>query len=119
MRKKGDAYEQKACQYLQNTGYTVLCQNYHSRYGEIDIIATKDDTLVFFEVRARKISRYGTAGDTITLQKRQKIIKTATDFLGKHDAYQNFAARFDVILFDITKNSHQDRMEHIVGAFWA
>ena len=35
--------EEQAEKYLQQQGYTILCRNFHSRYGEIDLIVTKDE----------------------------------------------------------------------------
>lgn len=46
-REIGSAYEQKAVEYLEKHGYSIVGQNYFCRYGEIDIIAKKDDVLVF------------------------------------------------------------------------
>ena len=35
--------EEQAALYLQKQGYNLLCRNFHSRYGEIDLIVQKDD----------------------------------------------------------------------------
>ena len=50
-REIGSVYEQKAVEYLEEHGYIIVGQNYFCRYGEIDIIAKKDDVLVFVEVK--------------------------------------------------------------------
>ena len=37
--------EEHAALYLKDLGYQIIARNYRSRYGEIDIIAQKDDTI--------------------------------------------------------------------------
>lgn len=54
-------------------GYSIIERNFHSRFGEIDIIASKEDTLHFFEV---KYSKNYDPIERITPSKLKKIIKT-------------------------------------------
>jgi len=65
--------ETRAVEYLKKSGYSILKRNFHSRFGEIDIVAKKDDILHFFEV---KYSKDYDALTRITPKKLQKIIKT-------------------------------------------
>ena len=50
----GNYGETLACEHLEKNGYLVLERNFHSRHGEIDIIARKDEYLVFIEVKTRR-----------------------------------------------------------------
>ena len=50
---KGLAGEVLAARFLREKGYTILSSNYHSRFGEIDIIANDGPYIVFVEVKAR------------------------------------------------------------------
>lgn len=51
MRKKiGNQGEEIAARYLQQQGYRILRRNYHSRYGEIDIICEYQRVIIFVEV---------------------------------------------------------------------
>ena len=43
-----------AATFLLNQGLKLIAQNYHCRYGEIDLIVQDAKTLVFVEVRLRK-----------------------------------------------------------------
>ena len=43
--------EDKACAFLKKQGFKILKRNFHSKFGEIDIIATKDEILHFIEVK--------------------------------------------------------------------
>lgn len=69
--------EDLAVTYLQKKGYQIIERNFRKRYGEIDIIAQKDDTLVFVEVKTRKSAQFGTPFEAITYWKLKSLIKTA------------------------------------------
>jgi len=81
-RAKGNIAEAKAVAYLQENGYRVVEQNFYSRFGEIDIIATKEDTLHFIEVKSGV--DYETALQNITPTKLSRIIKTLHIYLKKN-----------------------------------
>ncbi|WP_336943062.1 YraN family protein [Acinetobacter modestus] len=95
--------EQKARELLELENYQYVNQNYHSRYGEIDLIVRSGKELVFVEVKARSSGSYATACEVITSAQQRKIIKTAQFFLQKHPNYDDFDCRFDVICFDFPK----------------
>ena len=48
----GDKGEKIAAEYISDRGYEVLDRNYHTRYGEIDLVARDGDDLIFVEVKA-------------------------------------------------------------------
>ena len=70
---KGKEAEDKASSFLEANGYMILDRNFHSKFGEIDIIAQKENILHFCEV---KFSEKYDPLIQITPQKMQKIIKT-------------------------------------------
>ncbi len=72
--------EDRAVEYLSNLRYSIVCRNFHSRFGEIDIVAKKDDILHFIEV---KYSKDYDALARITAKKLQKIIKTINYYMYK------------------------------------
>ena len=71
--QEGLEAEEKASSYLQKEGYSILARNFHSKFGEIDIIALQDNTLHFCEV---KFSKKYDPITRITASKMAKIIKT-------------------------------------------
>ncbi|MFI3116257.1 MAG: YraN family protein [Clostridia bacterium] len=87
--------EDRAVEFLEKQGIEIHSRNYHSRYGEIDIIAIENDILAFIEVKTRKSTDFGTASEYVTPKKQQKIIKTATLFLMETDL--DLQPRFDII----------------------
>ncbi len=63
----GQKGENIATDYLKRHGYKVLDRNFRSRrWGEIDIVAVDDDTLVFVEVKTRVGTQYGEPVEAVT-----------------------------------------------------
>lgn len=78
MLKFGLAGEDRACKYLKKEGLKIENRNFHSRFGEIDIVASDEKTLHFIEV---KTSLNYDPIDRITPQKYEKILKTIDFYL--------------------------------------
>ena len=91
----GVKYEQQALAFLKRQGLLLVCQNFYCRFGEIDLIMSDQDTLVFIEVRYRKNQNYGGATGSVTYQKQKKLIKTARHYLSQLDSEPY--CRFDVV----------------------
>ena len=53
-REKGTVYENMAASYLEEKGYQILEKNFYSHFGEIDLIAKKEEVIIFVEVKYRK-----------------------------------------------------------------
>lgn len=93
----GQAQETKAASYLRAQGLKLLCKNYRSRYGEIDLIMVDSHTLVFVEVRYRRSENFGSAIESVTANKQKKIRLTAEHYLQAQPRLQHSNCRFDVI----------------------
>jgi len=94
--ERGDLHEKIACDYLKSHGLKLLATNYHSRFGEIDLIMQEKEVLVFVEVRYRSRSNFGGAAMSVTPGKQRKITLTALQFLQKNNK-TNHQCRFDVV----------------------
>jgi putative endonuclease len=81
MSSVGTTGESLALQYLRNKGFSFVEKNYRTRFGEIDLIVKKDNTLVFVEVKTRKDTFKGQPYEAITLRKRRHILKVAQYYL--------------------------------------
>ena len=88
--------EDLAARHLKKQGYRLLCKNYRTRFGEIDIIAKDGDTIVFVEVKSRRTSSFGHPKYAITPEKQKRISKTALYYL-KTTRQNHCRARFDVV----------------------
>ncbi len=80
-RAKGNMAEDKACKFLLNAGYSIVERNFYSRFGEVDIIAMKDDVLHFIEVKSGV--DYESAVQNITPKKLSRLIKTTHVYMKK------------------------------------
>jgi putative endonuclease len=83
-----------ACLWLLLKGYRVISRRFHSKFGEIDIIAKKGKYLVFVEVKARKNKKL--CAHAITYTKQQKMLKAIRYFLKIHSK-KNEQIRIDAI----------------------
>jgi putative endonuclease len=81
-RAKGNLAEDRACIFLQENGFLIMERNFYSRFGEIDVIATKDEVLHFIEVKSGL--DYESAVQNITSQKLSRLIKTAYVYMKKN-----------------------------------
>ena len=106
--------ELAAKRYLKKKGYKILKTNYQCRFGELDIIALKDDCLVFCEVKTRSEGMIAPPQESVNHSKQQKMIKTALFFLQQHKSFMN--SRFDVIAITAKKDG-QLQIEHLENVF--
>lgn len=73
-KAKGNIAEDRACEYLRSQGYRIIDRNFYNRFGEIDIIAFKDNVLHYVEVKSGVT--YEAAVNNITRSKLQKLNRT-------------------------------------------
>ena len=93
----GKVGEQLTVQYLQENKYDIICKNYFTKKGEIDIIAVKQNTISFIEVKTRSNFKYGNPVDAVNYSKVKHIVNTAKIFLYKNIKYSNYEINIDVI----------------------
>ena len=95
---------EKICySYLCEKGFKVICKNYKSLYGEIDLIAVKGENIYFIEVKLRSDNCGYCPKEAVDLKKQKKIIKTAVCFNQKHK--NNYQMRFVVMEVLRSRNS--------------
>lgn len=114
-RKLGKWIEDEVCHYLQNKGLILITVNYHSHYGEIDLIMRDQEYLVFIEVRMRNNISYAHSIESVTLTKQKKIIKTATLYLQKQKLLNKIPCRFDIV--GVAYQNEQLKFDWIKNAF--
>lgn len=104
--------EDIATNYLQKKGYRILERNFRKGYGEIDIIAVKDNTLVFVEVKTRKSNSYGTPLESITHWKIRPLVRTAEFYAQLHPKLPQLL-RIDAISVILQSNDEISTIEHV------
>jgi len=92
--RRGRNAEKIARIYLRLKGYRILSSRYKTKMGEIDIVATRGNYIVFIEVKAR--ANLDTALDSIAYKQRRRIEKAASLWLKQHRD-ETCSPRFDVI----------------------
>ncbi|MGN0327337.1 MAG: YraN family protein [Lachnospira sp.] len=110
-RQTGSNYENLACNYLIKSGYEIIERNYRCKTSEIDIIAKKDNWIVFVEVKYRSSHDYGVSIEAVNIRKQMRIRKAAEIYLITHYKHMDIPCRFDVIGID------GDKITHIKNAF--
>ncbi len=114
LNNAGVAAEALAATFLAENGLKLITQNYHCRYGEIDLIMQDGKSLVFVEVKLRTSSQFGGAAASITPQKQQKMILTAQHYL-QTQKLTDVPCRFDAVLITgkILKSTDLQQIEWI------
>ena len=92
----GKLGEDCAAKFLEAEGYTIVERNFRIRSAEIDIIARRDNLIIFVEVKARSNIRHGLPVEAVNLRKQKKIIEAAGVFL-QDENFCDCACRFDVV----------------------
>lgn len=111
----GKLGEKLASMYLQKKGYKIIAMNYHGRWGELDIVAGKDQKLVFVEVKTRKGSNFGPGSEAFDWQKKKRLLRTIGQFL-KHNSLlkvESNAWQLDLIEIEFSpRNQEKGTIKH-------
>lgn len=87
--------EAVAAEYLRKKNYKILASGFHSRFGEIDLIARNRRYLVFVEVKQRRSDRFAQAREFVDRNKQDRLRMTASIYLSQNPT--NLQPRFDVV----------------------
>lgn len=117
-RETGRQQEARVCEFLERCGYEILEQNFYSRFGEIDIIARRDGTLVFVEVKYRRSTQNGLPEEAVDRKKRLKIIRTADYYRVRKRVPEDVPCRFDVICVCTGTITHHENAFDYGGDLW-
>lgn len=107
--------ENVACQCLEKQGFCIIQRNFKCKVGEIDIIATDKNELVFIEVKTRCSRQYGEAREAVT-EVKKKHIKKATEFYIHTNRLENCCVRFDVM--ELYLKNDKFYIQHIKNTLW-
>ncbi len=114
-RTLGAIGENHAAYYLHQKKYKIIDRNYHfSRFGEIDIIASRDDVLSFVEVKTLRSDNFGLPEEKVDEAKQTQLYKIAEAYLAEK-ALEDMNCRFDIISIIIKNNKFN--IKHIEDAF--
>lgn len=115
---RGKNGEDRVANFLRKNGYAVIGRNYQCRFGEIDIIAEKDEYIIFVEVKTRKENSFVSPAEAVDSKKQQRMILTAEDYISKTKC--ELQPRFDVaevIVSKKTDGAEKYSLNYIKNAF--
>lgn len=112
-RPVGDAGEDLAVAFLVARGVDVLARNVRYADAEIDIVGALPGLVLFIEVKRRRGSSAGLAGEAITFRKRRRLITAASRWLADNPSASFRNVRFDVVTVD----GEPPAIAWITGAF--
>jgi putative endonuclease len=87
--------EDQAAWWYIHHGYQIVERNWHSRSGEIDLVCSRGDVLVFCEVKTRSSDRLGHPLEAVTRAKQLRLRRLASEYLRLHTCGCH-RSRFDV-----------------------
>jgi putative endonuclease len=111
----GKRGENIAKRYLEDNGYEILDENWVHGKAEIDLIAYKNKTIIFVEVKARTNLTFGQPEDFVTIAKQKQMELASLQYIDIMN-HQN-EIRFDIIAITFNKNNTHT-LKHIEDAFW-
>ena len=115
MNKIGQLVEKIAYYFLIKKGYCILENNYTVPFGEIDIIAEKNNCIYFIEVKCRKTNKYGLPEEAITDYKKKRIIRVAEYYIKRKNINKKIIS-FGVIAVQLNKND-LEKIDYFPNAF--
>ena len=115
-KKCGMQGEELTAKYLTGLGFKIIAKNFHSRYGELDLVAVNEIFILFVEVKTRKANSLVLPAEAVFNSKIKKIIKTAVIFLEKNKQFKFLQPRFDVSEV-VIKSLDSINLNYIENAF--
>jgi len=112
-RRFGNASEVAAARFLEGKGYKILAHQFRTNRGEIDLVAEKDDELIFVEVKARKNTSFGYPESAVRRDKIRKMAMAAGKYL-EENKLENKSFRLDVVAM-LLQDDGQFSVEHLEG----
>lgn len=110
----GNSGEIRALNFFKEKGFEIVETNFRARGGEIDLIVSKDELIVFVEVKTLLWGNPEVLARELNSEKQKRILETSKYFLSKHRQYSNSFVRFDVVVIDMPG---MPSVYHIENAF--
>lgn len=106
----GDLGETLACDYLVQLGFKILDRNFFIRGGELDIVAKKDDELVFVEVKTRYNHEFGLPEESVNYYKIRSLIKSAQIYAQRIN-WGERGYRIDLVTVDFSDSRDKPKIK--------
>ncbi len=110
----GKAGEDAAVAYLEKNDYAIRHRNWRRGHLEIDIVAIKNNEIIFIEVKTRKDNDYGEPFEAVDAKKATRLMRAADTYIKLYELDQSI--RFDIL--SVTGDGTNFEIEHIEEAFY-
>ena len=88
--------------YLLTNGYNILETNWRHSHWEVDVIAIKNGTLHFIEIKTRRSKKFGLPEDKVDTKKVRYLINAAEQYLYLNPQWKRI--QFDILSINLTEN---------------
>ena len=118
----GNIGEGIACKFLIKNNFTIVERNYLKKWGEIDIVATKDRALYFFEVKSMTVKRNGWEGmsrdrfraeENVHIQKQRRLKRAIGSYLAERRYGPDTEFLFSVVVVHMDMKTRRGRVSLI------
>jgi putative endonuclease len=107
--------ERLAAEHLERLGYRIVARNYRTRFGELDLVVTDEEVLVFCEVKTR---RAGSPWESLGEAKRRQVRSMGRVWLSEaRDRPRTSELRFDAVGIVVDRDGALVSLDHLEGAF--
>lgn len=122
----GSLGENLAVSHFRRLGFIIVARNVRTRYGEIDLIASNGNALVFAEVKTRRASNRGRglcpedqplAWLKFSQRARLRRLACAWLYENTHARPKAHTIRFDAVGVIVDGTDRLLRLDHIEGAW--
>lgn len=108
----GKTGEEFAARYLNNLGYELIETNWRCPSGEIDLVMSHDEDIVFVEVKTRSSTQFGDPLNAVDFRKLYRLRKLARIWLSENGISSSW--RIDLVGLIRVHNEDFD-VQHLVG----
>jgi putative endonuclease len=115
-KELGNLGEKLACEYLVKNGFKILGKNWRINFGEIDIIAKKDKTIHFVEVKTIFASSGFAPEDHVDYRKQRKLMNLAQIWLEKNRYPQDIPYQIDIVGISANQQTRMAKLHYFPNA---
>ncbi|MDD4989845.1 MAG: YraN family protein [Candidatus Pacebacteria bacterium] len=119
-KQVGNIGENIAADYLKKNGYQILARNFKTKWGELDIVASRNKTIVFVEVKTLKFNLNKKSEfspeDEITFHKARQLRKMAQIYLSNNKLHLDTPHQIDILAIELMENSQVANIRHTENA---
>ena len=102
-KQTGNKGEDMAAVWIQVKGYVIIERNWRFKHWEVDIIASKENKLHFFEIKTRTSAKFGHPEESIGAKKMQNLLNAAQEYQYLHPEWK--LLQFDVLSITMLKGT--------------